>query len=177
MNPTINTKIYRSFFLKFIYCEKATKFCEIFTLLLTVCTLVKSKVKISQNFVAFSEYMNFNKSRWTPNFLAFLVRKLERTTTSALYNSKRNKWNLAHNEIRILLTMWALKLTIYYIKSLQFKTVIFISCRFQFMDLGSWISSLHTFPYTGVAMYLGINNVCPGGFINLLHSLLFLLRF
>ena len=45
--------------LKFIYSEKATKFCEIFTLLLTVCTVVKSKVKISQNFVAFSEYMNF----------------------------------------------------------------------------------------------------------------------
>ena len=45
---------------KFIYSEKATKFCEIFTLLLTVCT-VKSKAKISQNFVAFSEYyMNFN---------------------------------------------------------------------------------------------------------------------
>ena len=44
---------------KFIYSEKATKFCEIFTLLLTVCTVVKSKVKISQNFVAFSEYMNF----------------------------------------------------------------------------------------------------------------------
>ena len=46
-------------FVKFIYSEEATKFCEIFTLLLTVCTVVKSKVKISQNFVAFSEYMNF----------------------------------------------------------------------------------------------------------------------
>ena len=34
---------------KFIYSEKTTKFCEIFTLLLTVCTVVKSKVKISQN--------------------------------------------------------------------------------------------------------------------------------
>ena len=45
--------------LKFIYSEKATKFDEIFTLLLTVCTVVKSKVKISQNFVALSEYMNF----------------------------------------------------------------------------------------------------------------------
>ena len=44
---------------KFIYSEKATKFCEIFTLLLTECTVVKSKVKISQNFVAFSEYVNF----------------------------------------------------------------------------------------------------------------------
>ena len=46
--------------IKFIYSEKATKFCEIFTLLLTVGTVVKSKVNISQNFVAFSEYMNFN---------------------------------------------------------------------------------------------------------------------
>ena len=45
---------------KFIYSEKAKKFCEIFPLLLTVCTVVKSKGKISQNFVAFSEYMNFN---------------------------------------------------------------------------------------------------------------------
>ena len=46
-------------YLKFIYSEKATKFCEIFTLHMTVCTVVKNKVKILQNFVAFSEYMNF----------------------------------------------------------------------------------------------------------------------
>ena len=46
--------------LKFIYSEKTTKFCKIFPLLSTVCTVVKSKEKISQNFVAFSEYMNFN---------------------------------------------------------------------------------------------------------------------
>ena len=45
--------------LKFIYSEKATKFCEISTLLLTAVHTVKSKVEISQNFVAFSEYMNF----------------------------------------------------------------------------------------------------------------------
>ena len=44
---------------KFIYSEKTTKFCEIFTLLLSYVVPVKSKVKISQNFVAFSEYMNF----------------------------------------------------------------------------------------------------------------------
>ena len=47
---------------KFIYSEKATKFCEIFTLLLSSVVPVKSKVKISQNFVAFSEYMNFNSN-------------------------------------------------------------------------------------------------------------------
>ena len=46
-------------FLKFIYSEKATKFCEISTLLLSVCTLDKSEVEISQNLVAFSEYTNF----------------------------------------------------------------------------------------------------------------------
>ena len=44
---------------KFIYSEKATKFCEIFTLLLTYVVTVKSKVKILQNFVSFSEYMDF----------------------------------------------------------------------------------------------------------------------
>ena len=37
---------------KFIYYEKATKFCEIFTLLLSYVFPVKSKVKVSQNFVA-----------------------------------------------------------------------------------------------------------------------------
>ena len=45
--------------LKFIYSEKAAKFCEIFPLLLTTVHTVKSKGKILQNFVAFSEYMNF----------------------------------------------------------------------------------------------------------------------
>ena len=48
---------------KFIYSEKATKFCEISTVYLSYRTAyvlpVKSKVEISQYFVAFSEYMNF----------------------------------------------------------------------------------------------------------------------
>ena len=43
--------------IKFIYSVKATKFCEIFTLLLSYVVPVKSKLKISQNVVAFSEYM------------------------------------------------------------------------------------------------------------------------
>ena len=46
--------------LKSIHFEKATKFCEIFPLLLTSVHTVKSKGKISQNVLAFSEYMNFN---------------------------------------------------------------------------------------------------------------------
>ena len=48
---------------KFIYSEKATKFCEIFTLLLSYVVPVKSKVKILKILVAFSEYMNFKKKR------------------------------------------------------------------------------------------------------------------
>ena len=53
--------------LKFIYSEKATKFCEIFILLLSYVVTVKSKVNISQNFVAISEYMNF-KQEFFNNF-------------------------------------------------------------------------------------------------------------
>ena len=41
------------------YSEKATQFWEIFPLFLIAVHTVKSKGKISQNFVAFSEYMNF----------------------------------------------------------------------------------------------------------------------
>ena len=47
------------FALKFIYYEKATKFCEISTVDLSYVVTVKSTVEISQNCVAFSEYMNF----------------------------------------------------------------------------------------------------------------------
>ena len=45
--------------LKFVHSLKATKFCEIFTLLLSAVHTDKNKVQISQNFVAFSEYINF----------------------------------------------------------------------------------------------------------------------
>ena len=55
--------------LKFIYSEKATKFFEVITLLLSYVVPVKSKVKISKNFVAFSEYMNFNSHSKTGIFL------------------------------------------------------------------------------------------------------------
>ena len=47
---------------KFIHSKKATKFCEIYTEKdLSYIVPVKSRVEILQNFVAFSEYMNFNK--------------------------------------------------------------------------------------------------------------------
>ena len=42
------------FFLKFIYSEKATKFCEISTNYLSYELPVKESVEISQNFEAFS---------------------------------------------------------------------------------------------------------------------------
>ena len=59
--------------LKLMYSEKATKFYEISTFLSSVCTVDKSKVEISQNFVAFSEYMDFNPEKsgggqtWSPS--------------------------------------------------------------------------------------------------------------
>ena len=42
-----------------MYSEKATKFCEVSTLLLSYVVPVKSQVEILQSFVAFSEYRNF----------------------------------------------------------------------------------------------------------------------
>ena len=48
-------------YLKIICSEKATKFCKISTLLLSTVNTEKSKVDILQNFLAFSEYMNFTK--------------------------------------------------------------------------------------------------------------------
>ena len=54
-------RIPKNSLLTFIYSEKATKFCKISTLLLSYVVPVKSKVDISQNFAAFSEYMNFEK--------------------------------------------------------------------------------------------------------------------
>ena len=44
---------------KFVYSEKATRFCEIFTLVLSTEHIDKSKLETSQNFVVFSEYMKF----------------------------------------------------------------------------------------------------------------------
>ena len=54
-------KVRKKLLLKFVYSEKATKFCEISTLLLTGTTKDKSKLEISKKFVAFSDYMNFKK--------------------------------------------------------------------------------------------------------------------
>ena len=45
--------------LKFMYSEKATKFCKISTVDLTDVTQDKYLVEMLQKIVAFSEYMNF----------------------------------------------------------------------------------------------------------------------
>ena len=77
--------------LKFIYSEKATKFCKIFTLLLSYVVPVKSKVKISQNFVAFSEYMNFNRpSRFVPCSTMSRVKSLNGLKNWSLKFPKKN---------------------------------------------------------------------------------------
>ena len=55
------TKLGDSFFILLNKVQKATKLSEIFTLLLSYALPVKSKLKILQNFVAFSEYMNFTR--------------------------------------------------------------------------------------------------------------------
>ena len=46
--------------IKYINSEKAIKFCKISILDLSYVVMVKSTVEIFQNFVAFSEYMNYN---------------------------------------------------------------------------------------------------------------------
>ena len=56
------TSIFTFIYVKFIFSEKDIKFCEISTVLLAYVVPVKSKVEISKNFVAFSEYMNFRST-------------------------------------------------------------------------------------------------------------------
>ena len=73
--------------LKFIYSEKATNFFKIFTLLLSYVVPVKSKVKISQNFVAFSEYINFNT---TPLFFIVFSAVFLKKENNAVRVGKRS---------------------------------------------------------------------------------------
>ena len=53
----LNDALERRQIVKFIYSEKATKFCKISTIDLSYVVTVKSMVEISQNFVAFSKYI------------------------------------------------------------------------------------------------------------------------
>ena len=89
--------------IKFIYSKKVTKFCEIFTLLLSCVVPVKSKVKISQNFVAFSEYMNFKvkyseKATWSNQLLP----KSGRMYWRFIYKMWIKRWNKGDKKFPLL---------------------------------------------------------------------------
>ena len=68
-------ELVRSYVAKFIYSEKATKFCEIFTLLLSYVVPVKSKVKISKN-------LGPSQNMWTLQ------------ENSVRWQTKKTLWNL-----------------------------------------------------------------------------------
>ena len=76
--------------LKFIYPEKATRFCKISTVDLTGTTQDKSMVEISQNFVAFSEYMNFKKNVFELQrlYIAFQIVSTEIVFIQLFFGSK-----------------------------------------------------------------------------------------
>ena len=59
--------------IKFMYSEKATKFCEISTVDLSYVVPIKSTAEIFQNDVAFSEYMNFEITYETLELFAALL--------------------------------------------------------------------------------------------------------
>ena len=74
--------------------EKATNVCEISTVDLSYVVMVKSTVEISQNFAAFSEYMNF-KNKFILFFLAVSIMSAEiawavTRNNSAFLLKKRN---------------------------------------------------------------------------------------
>ena len=73
---------YHNNIIKFIYSEKATKFCEIFTLLLTTVHTVKCKVNVLQNFVAISDYANFTMVCYI--ILSFVLRYIYWPSTQSL---------------------------------------------------------------------------------------------
>ena len=77
-----------SFVLKFIYSEKATKFYEISTLLLSYVVPVKSEVEISQDFVAFSEFMNFT---YFPDLLS--------VNFDTSWKIQEDRWLLFHSKV------------------------------------------------------------------------------
>ena len=65
--------------LKFIYVEKTTKFCKISIVNLSYVVPVKFTVVILQNFVAFSEYMNFKGGFYSEGTDAFVISLNRRT--------------------------------------------------------------------------------------------------
>ena len=86
----------KSTLIKFIYSEKATKFCEVSTLLLSLFTEDKSKVDISQNFVAFSEYTNFTLTFSFYIYFAFIkqIKKWSGKCTQLLILTQKKSFHL-----------------------------------------------------------------------------------
>ena len=83
--------------IKFIYFEKATKFCEISTVGLSCVVTVKSTVEISQNFVTLSKYMNFKERMQL--FVDGIIRSAEnenlmkaKLTVAAESKNENNDW-------------------------------------------------------------------------------------
>ena len=62
-------------------------FCEIFSLLLSYVVPVISKVKISQNFVAFSEYMNFIDNFFLKIYLLQGIKKNKKEIKISFFES------------------------------------------------------------------------------------------
>ena len=112
---------------KFIYSEKATKFYEIFPLLLTVCTVVKSKGKISQDFVAFSEYMNFNSTKFVS--LQFHEKCLKVESKSEIYRRRKRKFETAILRIMLLVMSFLFKTNPFICKREQSCTICYIFWR------------------------------------------------
>ena len=93
--------------IKFVYSEKATKFCEIFTLHLSYAVPVKSKMKILQNFLAFSEYMH-SKTTWHE-----LRKKKERCVT--MHEVPWESWQKMHTTKECSKNCLILQCCLYYI--------------------------------------------------------------
>ena len=90
-----------SLVLKLIYSKKTTKFCKIFTLLLSVCNVDKSKVEISQNFVAFSDYTNFKIQVYRRIFVSnVLLSNFKWISRHVWVNAKKKPHN-CHQNFRI----------------------------------------------------------------------------
>ena len=73
------------------YSEKATNFWEISTVDLSYVITVKSTVEILQNFVAFSEYMNFKKEN-IPCGLLVAIMKHNQCACKKTYCKCYDKW-------------------------------------------------------------------------------------
>ena len=98
--------------IKFIYSEKATKFCKIFTLLLSYVVPVKSKMKISQNYVAFSEYMNFKRKVKLTLYMFVNQSVVNFTTHGLVYSNSKwlksfhHTWSTHSNSLATFQTFW-----------------------------------------------------------------------